>query len=58
VGAGIYENEASAIKKCIRIKEKYNPNPKLKERYNYLFEVYKEVHDFFQAPFKKLSYLL
>lgn len=48
LGAGIYENEASAIKKCIRIKEKYNPNPKLKERYNYLFEVYKEFMIFFK----------
>lgn len=42
VGVGIFENEKSAVSKCIKIIGSEKPNQKNYEKYSILFEIYKE----------------
>lgn len=54
-GVGIYPDAATGAKSCIRIKDEFQPNPEMADRYVYLFNIYKEVHDLLQEPFDKLA---
>jgi len=55
VGIGIYSNEATGAKQFIKIRDEFMPNREHAERYEYLFELYKEVHDLLQKSFDKLA---
>jgi len=57
LGVGLFKNEDSALKKLFKIKDKYYPDTKFKDRYNYMFDIFKEAHDLFEVPFKKLTHL-
>jgi len=54
-GAGIFSDSAAGAEQITKIKEKFEPNEKLNERYQYLFERYKEAHDLLQDTFDKLA---
>ncbi len=56
-GAGIYENEVEGAQRCLRPKQKFEPNTALAERYEYLYRLFQELHDSFQAPFNRLAKL-
>lgn len=55
VGIGIYPDEATGAKQCTKIRDEFKPNMEHAERYNYLFNLYQEVHDLIQTPFNKLA---
>ena len=55
VGVGVYEDGASGAERCLRLDKKFEPNPELNDRYNYQFELFKEVHDALQLSFNKLA---
>lgn len=54
-GAGIFSDSVAGAEQITEIKEKFEPNEKLKERYQHLFECYKEAHDLLQETFDKLA---
>ena len=55
VGAGVYPDEAAGVEQCLRIDKQFTPNLQLTERYNYLFNIFKDVHDRMQSPFNQLA---
>jgi xylulokinase len=55
VGVGVYEDEPSGAERCLRVAKKFEPNLDLSGRYNYQFELFKEVHDLLQSPFNRLA---
>jgi xylulokinase len=55
VGVGVYKDESSGAERCLRVGKKFEPNSDLSERYNYQFELFKEVHDLLQSPFNRLA---
>jgi len=55
VGIGIYENESAAGNKVARIKKEFQPDESKAERYNYLYALYKNVHDLLQDSFVRLA---
>jgi xylulokinase len=57
VGSGYYPDPRTATRICVQTGRVYQPNPAVAERYNVLFEIYKEVHDRLQEPFERLAKL-
>jgi xylulokinase len=55
VGVGVYEGVRTGAEQCLRIKRAFQPNPATAERYDFLYEVFKEVHDELQEPFDRLE---
>ncbi|MBA7520421.1 hypothetical protein ES705_12517 [subsurface metagenome] len=55
VGIGIYSNEATGAKQFTKIRDEFMPNREHAERYEYLFKLYKEIHDLLQKSFDKLA---
>jgi len=54
VGSGYYPDPQTATRQCVQTARVYQPNPAAAERYHFLFEVYKDVHDRLQEPFERL----
>ncbi len=54
VGAGLYTDPASGVEHCLRIAKEFKPNAELRSRYDYLFELFKDLHDRMQEPFNQL----
>jgi xylulokinase len=55
VGAGVYQDPASGIERCLRVDKEFEPHAGRSERYDALFELFKEVHDLLQEPYNKLA---
>jgi len=43
VGVGAFDDELSAVEKCVRIKRSYKPNMENHEKYKKLFNIYKKI---------------
>jgi xylulokinase len=57
VGAGVYPDETSGARCCLRVARTFSPDPALAERYHALFDLFKDLHDRFQKPFDRLAQL-
>jgi len=55
VGVGVYADARAAAEQCLRVKHVFQPDPSAAQRYDYLYELFKEVHDRLQRPFDKLA---
>ena len=55
VGVGVYANAREGAERCLRVKKSFKPDQSKTDRYNYLFEIFKDVHDRLQQPFDKLA---
>ena len=55
VGAGAYADPASGIEICLRVDKEFEPRAEWSERYDALFELFKQVHDSLQEPYNKLA---
>ncbi len=56
-GVGVYPDAHAAVQRCLRIKKVFEPDSSRTVRYDYLFELFKEVHDRLQEPFDKLAHM-
>jgi xylulokinase len=54
-GAGVYSDPAAGAERCLRVAKEYFPRPGTCERYDALFELFKDLHDRLQAPYNTLS---
>ena len=54
VGAGVYANATAGAEHCLRVAKEFKPNATLKARYDYLFELFKDLHDRLQEPYNRL----
>jgi xylulokinase len=57
VGVGVYTNARAGTEQCLRVDKAFQPNPSRAARYDYLYELFKEVHDGMQEPFDKLAHM-
>lgn len=55
VGVGVYADVRAGAEQCLRIDKTFQPDPAKAARYNYLYELFKEIHDRLQEPFNKLA---
>ena len=55
VAVGAYQSPSQGAQQCLRVAKTFYPNLETQERYNSLFELYKDLHDRFQSPFNHLS---
>ena len=54
VGAGVYADVGQGAARCLRPNRTFRPRAGAGERYEYLFGLFKEVHDLLQGPFERL----
>ena len=54
VGAGFYPDVRAGAEQCLRVDKEFQPDASKTARYDYLYELFKEVHDRMQEPFDKL----
>jgi xylulokinase len=57
VGAGVYPDERTGAERTIRLGSVFQPNLANKPRYDYLFDLFKDMHDRMQDPFNRFSVL-
>jgi xylulokinase len=57
VGAGVYPDERSGAQQTIHLGPTFQPNLTVKPRYDYLFDMFKDMHDRMQDPFNRFSAL-
>ncbi|MDH4138594.1 MAG: FGGY family carbohydrate kinase [Anaerolineae bacterium] len=57
VGVGVYADARAGAEQCLRVDKVFQPNPSRAARYDYLYELFKEVHDRMQEPFDKLAHM-
>jgi xylulokinase len=57
VGAGLYADVRAGADRCLRLDKEFRPDPSKIARYDYLYGLFKEVHDRMQEPFDKLARL-
>ena len=57
VGAGLYTDPASGAEHCLRIAKEFEPRRELRQRYDYLFELFKDLHERLQEPYNRLPKL-
>ncbi len=55
VGVGIYPDVQTAAEQTLRIDKTFSPNAALADRYNHLYDLFKDVHDRLQEPFNRLA---
>jgi xylulokinase len=58
VGAGVYSDPGSGAEKCLRVAKTFFPQPETQERYNLLFDVFKDIHDRMQNPYARLAEII
>lgn len=56
-GVGVYPDARAGVERCLRIKKVFEPDSSRTARYDYLFELFKEVHDRLQEPWDKLAHM-
>lgn len=54
VGAGLYPDARAGAEQCLRVDKEFQPDPSKTGRYDYLYGLFKDVHDRLQKPFDKL----
>ena len=57
VGAGAYPDIRAGAARCVLVDRSYTPQPALFARYDYLYDLFKDVHDRLQTPFERLAHL-
>jgi xylulokinase len=57
VGVGIYTDVSSAAERCLHVDSEFRPNPSKSTRYDFLYHLYKDIHDRLQVPFDKISHM-
>jgi xylulokinase len=57
VGVGIYTDTRAGTEQCLRVHKAFQPDTSRAARYDYLYELFKEVHDRMQEPFDKLAHM-
>jgi xylulokinase len=57
VGVGVYADVRAGAEQCLRVKRAFHPDLSTATRYDYLYELFKEVHDRLQGPFDKLAHM-
>jgi len=57
VGAGVYPDERTGAERTIRLGPVFKPNLANRPRYDYLFDLFKDMHDRMQEPFNRFSTL-
>ena len=57
VGAGLYTDPASGAEHCLRVAKEFEPRRELRQRYDYLFELFKDLHERLQEPYNRLPKL-
>jgi xylulokinase len=57
VGVGVYTDVRAGAEQCLRVKRAFHPDLSTATRYDYLYELFKEVHDRLQGPFDKLAHM-
>lgn len=55
VGVGIYADVRAGAEQCLRVDKTFQPDLARAARYNYLYELFKEIHDRLQEPFNRLA---
>jgi len=54
-GVGVYADVRAGAEQCLRVKTAFQPKPSTAERYDYLYGLFKEIHDELQESFDKLA---
>ncbi len=57
VGVGIYTDARAGTEQCLRVDKAFQPDTSRAARYDYLYELFNEVHDRMQEPFDKLAHM-
>jgi len=57
VGVGVYADVRAGAEQCLRVKKAFQPDLSTVTRYDYLYELFQEVHDRLQEPFDKLAHM-
>ena len=57
VGVGVYTDARAGAEQCLRVDKAFQPDPSGAARYDYLYELFKEIHDRLQEPFNKLAHM-
>jgi xylulokinase len=53
IGAGVYPDAQTGAERLIRLGRIFDPNPATRNRYDFLFARYKELHEAMQGPFDR-----
>lgn len=57
VGAGVYADARAGAEQCLRVDKGFQPDLSRAARHDYLYGLFKEVHDRMQEPFDKLAHM-
>jgi xylulokinase len=57
VGVSIYADVRAGAEQCLRVDKAFQPDPSRAARYDYLYELFEEVHDRLQEPFDMLAHM-
>ena len=57
VGAGVYPDIRAGAARCVHVADAFQPRQALAARYDYLYDLFQEVHDRLQEPFGRLAHL-
>ncbi len=55
VAAGVYPDVPAAVSRCVQMGQTFQPHLANAARYDYLFGLFKDLHDRLQAPFDRLA---
>ena len=55
VGVGAFSDLEDAVKKCVQVIDRIEPDPALTEAYGELFGIYKNIHDDLESTYANLS---
>jgi len=47
----------AGAEQCLRVDKAFQPDPSRAARYDYLYELFTELHDRLQEPFDKLAHM-
>ncbi len=57
VGVGVYADVRAGAEQCLRVEKAFQPDPSTATCYDYLYALFKEIHDRMQAPFDRLAHM-
>ena len=55
VAAEVFPDPAAGAQQCLRVAKTFNPCPQTAQRYNALFELFKDLHDAIQTPYDRMA---
>ena len=58
VAVGVYSDPAAGAQQCLRFAKTFFPRVEMVERYNALFELFKDLHDVMQAPYDRMAEII